>query len=375
MSDNSQLFLHLDNYIFQVCLPTLLYSIWITQPSRYDRWFLLYHFSGPHIPIYLSAVPWSQCLDRNRPLHRPQHRLSLSLSIFSPHFLAHLSQVKFYEGLENTSLSSPQAESSLTASKGKLTKHDAITVICSALNDPYHGIIIEVSSTLAFLPLTLLPFTYLAEKRTSSTVSTTSSSSTLTCRSPSISHPWPSFFHLFTGKPPAFSQRETQLSCRLFWLRHPRSHQKHNPVDICIMGMIAFTCIHKRNTNSLLSLCIAIINYALLCGYPPFSCWQPHCPLSAECRPQNWTRFRSSPTLHSTCCHPRFTALPYFLGGFTLPLAYHHWYAIPRQFPPPHLRQIRNPRQKWNSAVTGIRAVDSSATLLLLRVAWAFNYL
>jgi len=145
-------------------------------------------------------------------------------------------------------------------------------------------------------------------------------------------------------------------------------------VNICIMGMIAFTRIHKRNTSSLLSLCIAIINYALLCGYPTFSSRQPHCPLSAKCRPQNWTRFRSSPTLHSTCCHPRFTALSYFLGGFTLPLDYHRWYAIPRQFPH-HLRHIRNPRPKWNSAVTSIRAVDSLATLLLLRVAWAFNYL
>ena len=72
--------------------------------------------------------------------------------------------------VQNTSLSS------LTASRGKLTKRDAITVICSALDAvDYHGIITEVSSTVTFLSLIPLPFTYLTEQRTSSTVSTSNS--------------------------------------------------------------------------------------------------------------------------------------------------------------------------------------------------------
>jgi len=72
--------------------------------------------------------------------------------------------------VQNTSLSS------LTASRGKLTKRDAITVICSALDAvDYHGIITEVSSTVTFLSLIPLPFTYLTEPRTSSTVSTSNS--------------------------------------------------------------------------------------------------------------------------------------------------------------------------------------------------------
>ena len=80
------------------------------------------------------------------------------------------------------------------------------------------------------------------------TLTVSSSSSTFACKSPSISHPWLPFAHLFIEKNSPTLPKTTRLPRRLFWPCPPKVIKNTNhgkPVDILSTGMIASTRIHK----------------------------------------------------------------------------------------------------------------------------------
>jgi len=101
---------------------------------------------------------------------------------------------------------------------------------------------------------------------------------TLACKSTSISH---SLLIFLQSKIPSFSQLSTHSLAN-----SELPTQAWNLCGHLVCGMIASTRIHKRKTSSLLSLCTAIIIY-VLCGEPPSSCRQHHCPRPAKRSPQN----------------------------------------------------------------------------------------
>ena len=141
-------------------------------------------------------------------------------------------------------------------------------------------------------------------------------------------------------KDSAFSQQATDLSCRLLWLCFPRSRKKIPPTKIWCTGMIASTCIHKRNTRSLLSLCAAITAHVRLCSYLSFcadnsTTFAQHADSKMEFQSPYW---KSSQACHLTSCRLQSTPLPQRPWHFTLPLAHHHYYdrcAIPHRSSPP----------------------------------------
>ena len=141
-------------------------------------------------------------------------------------------------------------------------------------------------------------------------------------------------------KDPALSQRETHLSCQLFWLCFSWSRKKIPATENPCTGMITSTCIHKRNTSSLLSLCAIITTYVRLCSYLPFcadnsTAFAQH----ADSKIEFQSRFLTKPSLLSdVSIHPTPSTLHVTFGSPTPPRPMCHH---PTSIPPPPSDKIR----------------------------------
>ena len=213
--------------------------------------------------------------------------------------------------------------------KGQFTEHDAVTVICSvpdAVDCLHHLGIVHSNLKYACFPLSSPSLHLLYRPENILCHSNDLSSSALTCKSSSISHPWPP---LFTEKnSPILPTSNSHLSPTLL-TSCPQSCKKKNTshgkrVGIWCTGMIASRRIHKQNTSSLLSLCTAIVTYGYLSFFPTIPSPLPRkAPTSkSSLRSHTGTRFLINPSLLSGVSPPSITPSSHRPGGFTRPLAY-----------------------------------------------------
>ena len=198
------------------------------------------------------------------------------------------------------------------------------------------------------------------------TLTVSSSSSTFACKSPSISHPWLPFAHLFIEKNSPTLPKTTRLPRRLFWPCPPKVIKNTNhgkPVDILSTGMIASTRIHKLIALSVRRPPFPMISSAAMSFFtliaPSLS------PSKTPTKNRAWesvleSLFWSCQVLYRCLATLGIVPRP---GGFPRPFAYHyHLDAIPSRWPLPH------PQTKLEQSPWPVPGMLTCFSTLLLQV-------